>query len=73
MHDDLHERVSYALSTDPMKGQKFGASVGLETPDGKKANSKAGMGNTKIKIGNAFNPNKTYTVSVINKAKAKMG
>lgn len=75
MINSIHNQVGQSLSGKPMKGQPVGAnvSVDMETPDGKKVNSKEGMGNTKIKSKNAFNPRRSYTVEVINKARAKMG
>lgn len=71
----LYERVANALADKPSQQPVHkNAAVGeVGVNDQKKANSKKGMGNTKLKNVNAFSFNKSYPVSIIHKAQAKLG
>lgn len=70
----LFERVAQALSGKPSEQPMHtSAKIGpVGKNDQKKAHSKAGMAKVRINNVNAFSPNKTYPVHIINKAVAKL-
>lgn len=71
----LYEMVADALAGKPSEQSvKNSQQIDMDVDnDQKKAKSKAGMANVKIKNRNAFSFNKTYPVSIIHKAQAKLG
>ncbi len=71
----LYEAVANALAGNPAK-QPVANATHIDSDkdnDQKKASSKAGMAKVKIKNPNAFSFTKTYPVSIIHKAQAKLG
>lgn len=73
MNTQLWQQVANALSDSPAQQPVTNAGkVDSEPENGEKANSKAGT-TSGYKAKQKGNPNRSYTVSVINKAKAKIG
>ena len=70
----LYELVANALANKPSEQPVHtNAEIGaVGKNDQKKANSKKGMGNTHIRNVGAFNPNKSYSVHVVNRAVARL-
>lgn len=74
MNQDLHNRVA-AMLNGQVSAQPTGADVKVDDKpaNAEKVRSRKGDGTNKLRNVNAFNPHKQYSVSVIDKAKARLG